>query len=691
MLLHSRMPLLASLLWGLAGLAPAAGAESVAGLVQSAGNSESERQRYELLLRLEKRDDLPPSLRDDLETLLPVVNDWANGREHPSVDSRAAENGYLCRFIKARPAGEGPVNPPALSEGSPLRPIWAFYRARMLIWQVIQSGPLFGVKEAREPYFHEAARWLEETAAAFPHNRVVKMYMGQPIPWPKRIAPAQTAPEWANLQREGLEKLTDVIEWWIAERQLPDGQFGGGWGDDVEMWRWWAPVLVGFEHPGAAAAQERLADALFQQPHLKDGFTSRLTDVEHASEDTTDTILPMMLLNPEDPLWKGRAHRLLELMRARWTGRNQRGFLQFKSIYFGAAEVDGRPARAFDTVYHPAVIQPCLLYWQRTADRETGELVGEWLKGWVDATARAENGKPAGVLPSAVQWPSGRVGAPGRPWWEPFPQNHNDRLYNWPGAAKLMTSTLLLAWRITGDGQYLKPIESMAALAMKPRHSGDEGLRGGEAWTAAQLNLFLPDTIAKYRFLTGDQRFDALLQKGSAAYTKYRLTGQIQPLVNSLRKNAEAFRSNWEAYTSEMRWTDRVLSFTRNFLQYLPAPAPPAPSPDTLYSSLTGDPGTPLVFPLNAVRWLTPPRELAALVTNSGKTNFAADLFHFGAGPRPLAAEFLLLDPGGYTLTVMEKADGRKLETKVFNVTGPRARVQFTLPPGRLCELRVTM
>ena len=28
-----------------------------------------------------------------------------------------------------------------------------------------------------------------------------------------------------------------------------DGQYGGGWGDDCEMWRWWAPVLLGFDDP----------------------------------------------------------------------------------------------------------------------------------------------------------------------------------------------------------------------------------------------------------------------------------------------------------------------------------------------------------------------------------------------------------------------------------------------------------
>lgn len=47
----------------------------------------------------------------------------------------------------------------------------------------------------------------------------------------------------------------------------------------------------------------------------------------------------MMHLRPDDPVWKERALRLAELTGDRWTGRNERGFLQFKSIYFSVDKV----------------------------------------------------------------------------------------------------------------------------------------------------------------------------------------------------------------------------------------------------------------------------------------------------------------------------------------------------------------
>jgi len=516
------------------------------------------------------------------------------------------------------------------------------------------------------------------------------MYLGEPIPWPKSIPNDPAAPAWANLQREGLEKLADIIHWWIVERQLPDGQFGGGWGDDVEMWRWWSPVLIAFEDPLVNAAQERLSSGIFLQPHMREGFTSRVTDVEHSNEDTTDTILPMMHLRPEDPVWKNRALRLAALMRDRWTARNERGFLQFKSIYFSVDTVDTHTNRAFDTVYHPSVIQPALLYWQRTGDPELTALFGEWLKVWVDAAAREDNGKPAGVLPSAIRWPDGGIAKTHLPWWEPFSPAHNDALYNWPGATRLMTSTLLLAHHMTGDEKYLEPIRSMAALRVKHRNS-PEGESGSEAWCARRMSGFLTEALAKYRLLTGNPEQDALLRTDTSGYVRFRLTGDHAPLESALRRNAEAFRSNWEAYTSEMRWTDRVMAFTRNYLAYLPEPAPPAPSPEILYSTATGDPGNPLVFPLNAVRWRTPPREIAALVTESSRTSFAAELFHFGNGPRNLEAELFLLKPGEYELIlkVDHDPDSPPLEHRTFRVEGPRAQVSLPLPPRRLCQLKI--
>jgi hypothetical protein len=114
-------------------------------------------------------------------------------------------------------------------------------------------------------------------------------------------------------------------------------------------------------------------------------------------------------------------------------------------------------------------------------------------------------------------------------------------------------------------------------------------------------------------------------------------------------KIAEALRINFEGYTSEVRYTDRVLRFpslfTGNGILGKADATIRRPDPSLLYSMVTGDPGDALYFPLNAVRWLTPPRNIAVLVTESKASRFSAEPFGFGERKRSISAEFYLLEP----------------------------------------------
>ena len=58
-----------------------------------------------------------------------------------------------------------------------------------------------------------------------------------------------------------------------------------------------------------------------------------------------------------------------------------------------------------------------------------------------------------------------------------------------------------------------------------------------------------------------------------------------------------------------------------------------------------------------------------------------------------MSAEFYLLDPGKYTLTIVTSdGEGQKLmAADEFAVKGRRTRVFFELPPRKLCVLRVLL
>ena len=155
-------------------------------------------------------------------------------------------------------------------------------------------------------------------------------------------------------------------------------------------------------------------------------------------------------------------------------------------------------------------------------------------------------------------------------------------------------------------------------------------------------------------------------------------------------------RVNFQGFTSEVRFTDRVFAFPRMFREDMmfaerKRQNSESPSPPLVYASATGDRGDLRILPLNAVRWLTPPRKIAALVTHSGPDRLAAELFHFGENSRVMGAEFYLLQPGRYTLEVSALDGGKRVTPPIeFSVDGPRTKVEFVLPARELCVLRVT-
>lgn len=667
-----------------------ASADRYRGFIAAAGNSESDAIRLDHLKKLAFQCKEDGVTLAGLDNLIAFIERW---------DSHGSRLDFFDREIRSTLTFNF-----GLDEQSPLYPIAALYRARMLVWACLEYSDIYPFPDKRAAYLGKAREQFELVAKAFPQNRLPRMYLGEPMQPSKIYAVPAGAPAWAVAQREGLERLTDIIEWWIDHRLRPNGEYGGGWGDDCEMWRHWVTVLYGFDHPGAQWAQAYHSARLLAQPHLAGGYHNRVMDVEHTSEDIADALTPMMTLAPNNPEWAQRSNKLIDLMEKLWTGRNERGFLQFKSTYFTSSEVDLAPARACDTVYHPRAIQPALIYWQRTGDARITRLMTDWMKTWVDATAREERGKPAGIIPTAIHWPDGRIGGVGAKWW--LPENYETPLYDFPSAMSLMLNTLLQTYHMTGDRSFLTPLQTMAAARLDWIKAGrPDAPEGSRLWAASKVDQ-LGGAVAKYRFLTGDTRYDELLrEEREVPYVQYRLAEQERGLPNlaqALDTLAKVVHINFPAYTQEVRYTDRVMRFP---VVYQPGWMLEKGVPTTiveagvmamnynrlniLYNSVTGDPGDPLYFPINAVRWRTPPRELAALVTDSKPDRFAARLFHFGANPRAMAAELLLLKPGNYRFTLTEAAGGRAIQNGSFKKDATSATASFTVPPGKECVLQI--
>jgi hypothetical protein len=647
--------------------------EDVSDLIRKAGNAENEGTRLAILKELQRSPKLTDSaFSKDLDALVECIERWNN-------------NPHLPYF---RPAKEFRVD---ISEISPLYPLLCFYRGRQLAWHTIGASGTWGGGWENI----DIARALFGIAAlAYPRNRVIRMYLGEPIPVEKQYAPNAKAPEWANLQRECLERLADTMEWWIDNRQREDGSFGGGWGDDVEFWRVWYSVLIPFEDSKLIGAQAKLARGVWAQEHMAKGYTSKMDYVEHTAEDSADTLSPMILLEPDNPDWSARTLKIADLMKNVWMGRNERGHLQFKGVYFNVDRVQSR--QACDTFYHTRVAHPVMFLWLRTANPDLGKLIGDWMSTWVDAAQRVENGKPAGVLPCAISWPSGKVGGPRENWWNPIDYTDNEtNYYTFPSQLSQVCRCLVLAYYMTGDDMYIEPLRSMARIRLK--HIDDavarqSALPGSEPWCADKIEAIMP-ALAKYRLLSSSSEFDDLLLREADPIITHRLTGDMGPIVEALRNNVEFMRVNFEAYTSEMRCTDRLFAHPHVFGHWGKDEKSRRAGVrqfdrSIIYQVATGDAGDLLYFPLMAVRWLTGPRDIAVFVTESGPECFKAELFNFKDESRKMGAELYMLKDGIYEI-VLSTADGAVLNRQRVHVKGPRTRISFEIPSEVTCILTV--
>lgn len=652
-------------------LGPLFSGETVEALWSRLGSAD-DKVNQQVLRQLLEHPDLPKELRSDTKRLYEHVKLWNNPKDTTLGPNRCRQS------LKIKP-------------GYRLYPLAQYYYARGYLGYALQYGKIRHFEDRRAKATADALEAFRIAEQAYPDNEIIAMYLDRKrLPWPVVYEEDPQAPDWANHQRKILEGLSDVIIWWIEERQQKNGAFTSGRGDDVEMWRWWAPVLVGFEGPKVIQGQSRLSSWVIKS--LKgQSYTGRSDDVEHTSEDSTDSIVPMMYADPGNEVWVKHARVIGDLYREKWTGVNEREFLQFKNLNFTYKGITGGANEACDTLWHFRAILPTLLLWQQ-GDRRYDEQFLPWFDTWVDATAREERGKPAGVMPSAIHWPSGRIGGPGPRWW--IPEIYPEKLYHWPFHLGPMLQQLLLAWHMSGDETYLAPMHSMAALYREHLANPVENPEpGSRAWCASKLKTVV-DIVAKYRMLTGDTQYDDLLKgKGGNAYLKFRISGNRKGLTDALANDAAALSQNFPMYTQEARWCDRVLNRPGFWVENSPLETDMPTlrnrwNMTELYTSVTGDIGGIETFPLRAVRWNTPAREIAALVTEADTDSFTAELYHFGKTPREMGAEFWLLKPGTYKVS-LKTDEGREKQMSVV-IVKPGDGLPFTIPPRIHLTLTVT-
>ncbi len=556
--------------------------------------------------------------------------------------------------------------------------------ARFLYWTAAEGNDA-GTREL-------SRRQFSEILSELPDHSVSRQYTGQQVPWgPEFSQRPQGTPVWAAALREAYGRNAAILEWWIKHRQKPDGTLGGGIGDDVEIFRSWQPLAaISTGTPVVREGIARLCDGVWNNPAQQNGLWGGIMDVEHGAEYTADTQPVMVFLDYGEPGYYERNLLATRQIREVLTGVNQRGKRQFKSIDVGGKGVGDVPEHQADVPYHARAMKAVMwLAW--AGNPAARELFLDWSKLWLDAAMSQEGGKPAGVVPVAVWYPSGSIIRPSGKWWE---AQLGWTYYEWPFSTFMALDAFNCAYYFTHDPTYLIPMQRMLDLAWSSPRRAVEGLTtGSPEWVTAMLQAYpqIGESIPGYRWVSGDRAYDENLlaaardeetRIAAKAYVRYLIDHDLDAFGAAIEKQTESRRYNFELQTREVLATDRA---------GIPV--------DDIFGAYTGAARrwSDMGLPSCAVTWVAEDTTFAALVQATSYQRLKLKLYQFKDKPVRLGMRLWQLVPGRYELVAgpeEESASGLRFVeagSRTFDLRY-RGQIEYVdVPPRRTCSVDVRL
>jgi hypothetical protein len=489
----------------------------------------------------------------------------------------------------------------------------------------------------------------------WPEQQALREWTGEKIPWGQElIHPESDGPAWARYLQESFARQNAVLTWWFTERQTPDGQLGGGWGDDVEILRGWVPIasITTAAEPVIAGIQ-RLAQGVWDNV-LKDGYDRGMGDIEHSAEPSCDSLPPMIVLRYGDPKWVEYNLRSAKTVREKFMGINERGFLQFMSRDFGTDGVGRGIGSGGDSGYHARAAKH-FIYLGWYGIPEGRDAFVQWCDTWRDATMRKIDTKPVGFPPATLWFPSGGIASPdGKPWYD---EKRNS--YGFPGLPLMVHESFMTAYMFTGDRKFLDPIQTMMDRStLGPLQKGDPKLPPDniENLLAQWAHMSASDMLSVYRLLTGDRAYDEYILRFATPTQRYMVYHDLDEYAKTFEHTAKAMRDNWTQRTSEVLQTDR---------------AGLAGSAET-FGAYTGavcsfrDSKTPTI----AVTYDTADLNFASVVTEASPTRLRLMIYNFDKEPKRVGLKPWRLVPGVYVQNTGEPVPGERPFQKRYTWTG---------------------
>jgi len=330
-------------------------------------------------------------------------------------------------------------------------------------------------------------------------------------------------PLWAFRQLEDLKLVRQFVDWWIDNRQVPYGDFGGGISDDVDLTQQWPGLaLMGVEPDKINASLKALSDAVYKNGMRVNGLGYITTDELHAYEEGLNTDAERLYLNWGEPK---SIERLMATVKA-LTGIvtiNPAGHMHFSSNWYGGRAVYREGPWEWQKPYSFTVMHAPILIGLYNGNPTARGLVTGVVDGLLAHGKQGSDG--LWTFPNEINW-----------------RSDAERVGDGGGA----TTPLQSAWaafRFTGDAKYLRPVEGRVAAA--------------GAGVTAEINengaaLAAADPALARLMMAKPAKGDF------GQYSSWNATGDVKPLEALHRAAIQDKLRHMYMYTEGHWWSDRV-------------------------------------------------------------------------------------------------------------------------------------
>lgn len=256
-------------------------------------------------------------------------------------------------------------------------------------------------------------------------------------------------PEWAFLQTEYLRYLERLVDYYIDNRQVANGEFGGGLSDDGDLTNMWPGMaFLGINpekilgslrlHMTAYYDQDRPShDAPLKQrslPLFTNGLATITTDELHALEEGIQVVAQLQLLDHGNPLFMEKGMettlRLLEDV----TGINNAGHRHFRSRLYGGTKISADDPWQWSVNRSYLVLHPAYLVARYNGNPLARKLIIELAEGLLAHRRNANLYTDINFATDADREETG-MATGSKPW-----------------------ALLYAAYRLTGDKKFLEPL-----------------------------------------------------------------------------------------------------------------------------------------------------------------------------------------------------------------------------------------